>query len=201
MILLITMYSVAPSALAEGQTNTEKITKTELSATPVAIAEAIKNSEAAEKTADNTAKSTKAPRITKTFRHWSTRKKILVAVVVGCLIATAITVPICVHAHRVQDRRHDASKKVLSQVLLEQKINQRIAKDIEQQTVIQNLLGSSSVSPAQKALLQSQFNDLQSEIVFFRSPELNFLLVGDPNRPNGGFLSRFPDLYLPILKK
>ena len=31
------------------------------------------------------------------------------------------------------------------------------------------------------------------------APDIDFVLSGDPNLPNGGFLARFPGLYLPIL--
>jgi PE-PPE domain len=31
------------------------------------------------------------------------------------------------------------------------------------------------------------------------SPDIDFVLGGDPNLPNGGFLARFPGLYIPIL--
>ena len=31
------------------------------------------------------------------------------------------------------------------------------------------------------------------------APDIDFVLVGDPNLPNGGLAARFPDLYIPIL--
>ena len=31
------------------------------------------------------------------------------------------------------------------------------------------------------------------------APDIDFVLVGDPNLPNGGLMSRFPGLYIPIL--
>ncbi len=32
-----------------------------------------------------------------------------------------------------------------------------------------------------------------------KAPDIDFVLSGDPNRPNGGFFARFPGLYIPIL--
>ena len=32
-----------------------------------------------------------------------------------------------------------------------------------------------------------------------KAPDIDFVLAGDPNVPNGGFASRFPGLYIPIL--
>ena len=31
------------------------------------------------------------------------------------------------------------------------------------------------------------------------APDIDFVLSGDPNLPNGGLLARFPGLYIPIL--
>ena len=31
------------------------------------------------------------------------------------------------------------------------------------------------------------------------APDIDFVLSGDPNLPNGGFAARFPGLYVPIL--
>ncbi len=32
-----------------------------------------------------------------------------------------------------------------------------------------------------------------------QAPDIDFVLVGDPNLPNGGLLARFPDLYIPVI--
>jgi hypothetical protein len=52
---------------------------------------------------------------------------------------------------------------------------------------------SSVVANVEKRRLAQQYPDGTE------APDVDFVLGGDPNLPNGGFLARFPGLYIPIL--
>ena len=110
------------------------------------------------------------PKATKTTRHWSTRKKIIVAVVVGCLIATAIAVPVGVHAHLQHE--HAANARALYNLIVKdnqetsalQRIQSQITTDLQQEQRIQNLLSRGHISQTQTASLESQLTTLQVQV-------------------------------------
>jgi hypothetical protein len=56
------------------------------------------------------------------------------------------------------------------------------------------------IGHSQSAVIASvEMRGLKPNLHFDRG-QLSFVLLGEPNRPNGGLLSRFPDLRLPFLK-
>jgi PPE-repeat protein len=107
-------------------------------------------------------------------RHWTTRKKIIVAVLAGCVIATAIAVPVGVSAHLQQVHR-EACKKALASLIVQnnqesvhiQRLNSLISSDLQQERRIQQQLGQSNL--AQSPVGQLRGNLTQSPIGQLRS--------------------------------
>jgi Mg-chelatase subunit ChlI len=108
----------------------------------------------------------------KTARRWLTRKKILIAVLAGCLIATAIAVPVAVHAH-VQHDHHVAYQKAVSNLIARNDgtIRSQISADLQREQGIQNLLNQGNLTPAQTANLQSQLSALQTNVSILQREE------------------------------
>lgn len=100
-----------------------------------------------------------------------TRKKIIVVVLAGCVIATAIAVPVGVSAH-LQQLHREASKKALASLIFQnnqdaahiQRINTLITSDLRQESVIQQQLGQSNLTQSQVGQLRSDLQDLQGEV-------------------------------------
>lgn len=97
---------------------------------------------------------------TKPRLRWSTKKRIVVSVAVGCLIATAIAVPVAcgVHAH-LQYERHEDYEKELAELII-RRLQGRVSR---QEQWVQSRLNQDPPTPTQIAELESKLTTLQNE--------------------------------------
>jgi hypothetical protein len=89
---------------------------------------------------------------------WSKKKKIAVAVAAGCLIATAIAVPVAVSAHHSAMARHKRRRKLSNEFIV---YNQELATERQHQQILNLLNQGPALSIVQRASLQSQLDQIQ----------------------------------------
>jgi hypothetical protein len=114
--------------------------------------------EPAEKVSEIAQSTAPAPAAVKQAR-WSTRKKILVAVAVGCIVATAIAVPVSVGAHHRSVVRRQSRQKHLAESII---FNQEIVASKQEQAIVSLLNQGPVASAAQASILRATHGSILS---------------------------------------
>jgi hypothetical protein len=89
---------------------------------------------------------------------WSTKKKIATAVVVGCVIAAAVAIPVAVGIHHRQQVRRDTRRRNLAELVVS---NQEIAASRQEQAIRSLLSQGATLSLAQQTNLQTSLSQVQ----------------------------------------
>lgn len=105
-------------------------------------------------------KSAPLKKTARNIRRWARKKKMFTAVVLGCVIATAIAVPVAVGVHHEVEVRHqDRLRNVFELLVSDREI---VVSRVEQR--IQNLLHDGpTASIAQQAILKTRLALLQQD--------------------------------------
>lgn len=92
--------------------------------------------------------------------RWSKKRKIITAVVVGCVVATAIAVPVACGVHRTQEVRHQDRMRRLAESLVS---DQETTLSRQEQQIESLLSQGPTLSAPQRSILQADLAQIKQQ--------------------------------------